>query len=401
MKADLRLVGFTAGIWSADLVCLHHGAAVGGWFALVGTLATGLLGVLLPRSRGHDRGWRRLLPAGYQPGMWAAIGLSLLAGGVCGAAVTSARVVHSRHSGGTGAGAGAGPGHRRTHGHRRPPSARRVGQPAGVPGTSPHPRLDTDAGRITVGVACSCWPRTGPGRACCRVPRPGPGRLSPSRGGDLTAAVLAPAASPSRWGRAVDASGRPARCGPGCAGLPAAARRSRRAAAGTGRRRHQPAGSGRGRRLPGHRHDPPGRRLRRQPGDRGRPGAGPGAVVPGRAAAQRALLCALSLAGFVILARPSPSVLRAAAMGAIGLLALAWAGARAAVPALAAAIGGAAAGRPGAGRRRRASRCRCRPPPGCCCSRRGGGMRCAAREYRPGWPRRWRYRPPPRWPARR
>ncbi|MGX6605083.1 ComEC/Rec2 family competence protein [Micromonosporaceae bacterium Da 78-11] len=51
-----------------------------------------------------------------------------------------------------------------------------------------------------------------------------------------------------------------------------------------------------------------------------------------------ALVCAVALVGFVILARPSPSVVRAAAMGAIGLLGLASGRARAALPALAAAV---------------------------------------------------------------
>ncbi|MEV0716719.1 ComEC/Rec2 family competence protein [Asanoa sp. NPDC050611] len=51
-----------------------------------------------------------------------------------------------------------------------------------------------------------------------------------------------------------------------------------------------------------------------------------------------AILCGLALVGFVILVRPSPSVVRAATMGAIGLLALASGRSRAAVPALAAAI---------------------------------------------------------------
>ncbi|MEU4695001.1 ComEC/Rec2 family competence protein [Actinoplanes sp. NPDC023714] len=49
-----------------------------------------------------------------------------------------------------------------------------------------------------------------------------------------------------------------------------------------------------------------------------------------------ALVCVVALIGFVILARPSPSVIRAGAMGAIGLLALASGRSRAAVPALAA-----------------------------------------------------------------
>ena len=55
---------------------------------------------------------------------------------------------------------------------------------------------------------------------------------------------------------------------------------------------------------------------------------------PGLAAA----LCGVALVGFVILVRPSPSVLRAAAMGGLGLLALASGRSRAAVPALASAV---------------------------------------------------------------
>jgi competence protein ComEC len=51
----------------------------------------------------------------------------------------------------------------------------------------------------------------------------------------------------------------------------------------------------------------------------------------------QAVVAGLVLVGFVILARPSPSVVRAAAMGAVMLLALASGRARAAVPALAAA----------------------------------------------------------------
>ncbi|MFB9235900.1 ComEC/Rec2 family competence protein [Plantactinospora siamensis] len=51
-----------------------------------------------------------------------------------------------------------------------------------------------------------------------------------------------------------------------------------------------------------------------------------------------AVLCAVALAGFVILVRPSPSVLRAAAMGSVALLALATGRSRAAVPALAATV---------------------------------------------------------------
>lgn len=52
----------------------------------------------------------------------------------------------------------------------------------------------------------------------------------------------------------------------------------------------------------------------------------------------QAVVCAVVLVGFVILARPSPSVVRAAAMGAIGLAGLASGRPRAALPALAAGV---------------------------------------------------------------
>jgi competence protein ComEC len=57
--------------------------------------------------------------------------------------------------------------------------------------------------------------------------------------------------------------------------------------------------------------------------------AGPGVTT---------VLCALALIGFVILVRPSPSVLRAAAMGGISLIALATGRERAAMPSLSAVI---------------------------------------------------------------
>jgi competence protein ComEC len=52
----------------------------------------------------------------------------------------------------------------------------------------------------------------------------------------------------------------------------------------------------------------------------------------------KALVCAVALAGFVLLARPSPSVMRAAMMGAIGLIGLASGRPRAALPALAGGV---------------------------------------------------------------
>ncbi|GAA4259172.1 ComEC/Rec2 family competence protein [Dactylosporangium darangshiense] len=53
-----------------------------------------------------------------------------------------------------------------------------------------------------------------------------------------------------------------------------------------------------------------------------------------------AVLCVVALAGFVVLVRPSPSVLRAAAMGGLALVALALGRPRAAVPSLAAGVFG-------------------------------------------------------------
>ena len=50
------------------------------------------------------------------------------------------------------------------------------------------------------------------------------------------------------------------------------------------------------------------------------------------------VLAAVALAGFVVLARPSPSVLRAAVMGVVGLIALSSGNRKAAMPALAAAV---------------------------------------------------------------
>ena len=53
----------------------------------------------------------------------------------------------------------------------------------------------------------------------------------------------------------------------------------------------------------------------------------------------QAVVAGVALVAFVVLARPSPSVVRAAAMGGVALLALASGRSRAAVPALAAAVG--------------------------------------------------------------
>src|SRR5690606_35591029 len=69
-----------------------------------------------------------------------------------------------------------------------------------------------------------------------------------------------------------------------------------------------------------------------------------GGLCPVSAAGDRAgprttaLLGALALIGFVVLARPSPSVLRAAAMGLLALVGMAFGRPRAALPALCAGV---------------------------------------------------------------
>ena len=119
--------------------------------------------------------------------------------------------------------------------------------------------------------------------------------------------------------------------------------------------------------------------------DRGRRGARRCCGCCGPTRGWRPLLSAAALLGFVVLARPSPSVLRAAVMGARR-----------------AAGAGARAGRgrrvPALGRRRArcccssirrwrptpGSACRCWPPRRSCCSRRGGRRGCGGAGCRAG-----------------
>ncbi len=91
----------------------------------------------------------------------------------------------------------------------------------------------------------------------------------------------------------------------------------------------------------------------------------------------RPVLALLALAGFVVLARPEPSVVRAAAMGAIGLIGLSRARRSAGPPVLGAAIVSCSSSTRGwlapSG-----SRCRRSRPSGSCCSR-GRGVRPSVR----------------------
>jgi competence protein ComEC len=110
-----------------------------------------------------------------------------------------------------------------------------------------------------------------------------------------------------------------------------------------------------------------------------------GLPLPARAAA-----AALAMVAFAVVARPSPSVLRALLMGLIGALALGTGRARDGVAALAATV---------LLLMLLASRSRFPPPRASSCSPRAGGTGSppgCRRAPRPGWPRPWPCPPRPR-----
>jgi competence protein ComEC len=321
-RVDLRLAGLAAGAWLAALGCLYLPAGAGVALAFGAAGAAAGIGWLLRHQ------WR-----------WVVV--TVLIGVLCGAAVTAARVgVRDAQPLG-------GLTNRHVTVHMRLTVAddpRPVRQTAGrsrayvVPasaswvrdGDRPPIRLDTG---VLVLAADGAWGGLLPG-----TPVTATGVLEPARGGDLTSAVLSVSGAPDAVGTAPWAQ---AAAGALRAGL-------RRACA--------PLPPGPGGLLPG-----------LVDGDT--TGLDPAVADDFRATGMThlvavsganvaivlsvvlllarwcragprlaAALCALALVGFVILARPSPSVLRAAAMGGLGLVALAAGRPRAAVPALAATV---------------------------------------------------------------
>jgi competence protein ComEC len=322
VTADLRLVGVAAGTWLAALAGLYLPAGRGILVALGAALGAVVVGWLL-RHR-----WR-----------WVVAGALLGAAGA--AAMTAARVSVRDAPELSGLVAAHAPVHVEltvTDDPRTLPAA--AGRPPVylVPASTRTVRPDNGR-RIEVSVDMvllatdPAWRSLLPG-----TPASATGRLGPPRGGDLTAAVLSVSGPPADVGAAPWSQRAAGTLRAGlrraCAPLPAA-----------------PGGL-----LPGlvdgdtSGLDPAVAADFRSTGMThlvAVSGANVAIVLSAvlllarwcRAGpATAAGLCTVALVGFVILARPSPSVLRAAAMGGLGLVALALGRPRAAVPALASSV---------------------------------------------------------------
>ncbi|MEU7572980.1 ComEC/Rec2 family competence protein [Micromonospora sp. NPDC049240] len=331
---DLRLAGFAVAAWLAALAGLHLSlpwtaglAAVAAALALVAGLHLG--GVL-----GHPVGPAR---------RYGWIAVTVLLGALCGAAATGARVAVRD----------AAP-VRALVAERALVTADLVVRDdprpvRGAPGRAATLLVRVDLVRLT---GADGGQVTGPVRGLVLATDPGwrgllpgqrvttRGRLAAPRGGDLTAAVLSATGPPTRHG---------------AASWPQRAAGALRSGL---QRACEPLPDAPGGLLPGLVVGDTSRLLPEVEEDFRATGmthlnavSGSNvAIVVGavlllarwaRAGPRTAVaLCGLALVGFVILVRPSPSVVRAAAMGAIGLAALAAGRPRAALPALAAAVAG-------------------------------------------------------------
>ncbi|MGC5021949.1 ComEC/Rec2 family competence protein [Micromonospora sp. DT47] len=329
---DLRLAGLAVAAWLTALACLHLtaptaallAASAAGLASLAVGHLSGLVGRPGPRTRRY--GW---------------IAVAVLLGVVCGATATAARL------------------HGRDAGPLRALVAERVRVTAELAvRDDPRPVRGAPGRSATLLVATELVHLTGPDGGRLRAPvrvlvlatdpgwrglLPGQrltaeGRLTAPRGGDLTAAVLTTVGPPVPLGpppwlqRAAGTlrAGLQRACAPlpdeqggllpglvvgDTSRLPAAVEEDFRATGMT----HLNAVSGSNVAIV------VGAVLLLARWAR----AGPRAA---------AVLCGLALVGFVVLVRPSPSVVRAATMGAIALAALAAGRPRAALPALSAAV---------------------------------------------------------------
>ncbi|SDT67694.1 ComEC/Rec2 family competence protein [Actinoplanes derwentensis] len=326
---DLRLAGFTVGLWLAALGALHLPAGGGLAVGAAGlTIAASL--VLAPMIRARPDGWW------VRAGRWIAVAVVLGAG--CGALATAARV-SVREAPVLAGLVRSGATVQAEMVVRDDPRA--LAATAGPPTYLVAVDLETVVAEDAAPIRLSArglvlgsdpgWRGLLPGQRVTAT-----GRLMPPRPGDLRAAVLSVRKAPVLTGR------------------PSWAQRAAGVLRAGLQRACEPLPDDSGGLLPGlvvgdtSRLDPGLEEDFRTTGMTHltavsgtnvaivvgvvlfvvrRAGAGPVLC---------AILCVVALAGFVILARPSPSVIRAAAMGAIGLLGLATGRPRAAVPALAA-----------------------------------------------------------------
>jgi len=314
MRPDLRLAGLAIGAWLAALAGLYLTARDGLLLGAGAALGAVLAGWLL-RHR-----WR-----------WVLAGA--LVGVACGALVTGARVATRDAPLLTGLARDRATVHMRLSISDDPRAVRGRSVTFVVPASA----SAVDGIRLSVDVLVlatdPAWRALLPGTAVEAT-----GRLAPGRRGDLTAAVLSVSGPPDRvgvtpWAQRAAGTLR-AGLRRACAPLP-----------------EEPGGL-----LPGlvdgdtSRLDPAVAEEFRATGMThllAVSGANVAIVLGAVLLAARwsragprvaAVLCAVALVGFVILVRPSPSVLRAAAMGGLGLLALALGRSRSAVPALAATV---------------------------------------------------------------
>lgn len=344
-RPDLRLYGLAAGAWGAALACLPLPAAttvkVGAAAALV-ALVSGVVSARWPRERLASGGWA----ASDGGSAWhasAAVGVlvTVLLGAVCACAATAAKA-SARDTPSLAALARAQSPARVELTVSDDPRPLRGGGPGPPQYVIAAHLTGVEAGRTTlrgldvrilVFATAEGWPGLLPGQ---RVRAEG--RLASPRGGDLTAAVLRASGSPEP------------------VGAPPWTQRAAGTLRAGLRQASAPLPGGAGGLLPGlvigdtSRLDPALKDDFQATGMSHlvavsganlaviltivllvcrwcRVGPGPSAVI-----------CVAALIGFVILARPSPSVVRAAAMGAIGLVALATGRSRAAAPALAAGV---------------------------------------------------------------
>jgi competence protein ComEC len=323
---DLRLAGFAMATWLAALACLYLSARAGFLLAAGGLVAAALM------SASHN--------ARVRPVRW--IGVAVLLGVTCGAVATAARV-SVRESGPLAALVSEGAAVQVELVVRDDPRAVR-GSP-GLPPTyvvavdleavrseEPAVSLRLDARGLVLGSSPQ-WRTLLPGQRATAS-----GKLLEPRGGDLRAAVISAKDPPVLVGR------------------PPWAQRAAGVLRSGLQRACAPLPNQAGGLLPGlvvgdtSRLDPALADDFRTTGMThliAVSGANVAIILGVVLFAVRwaragpllaAALCGVALVGFVILARPSPSVVRAAAMGSIGLVGLAAGRPRAALPALGAGV---------------------------------------------------------------